>query len=86
MDTIDVQQAQLRRSREAEALLDHPLIENFFTAMSAEVDAARRATAPNQVFEREYLWQLETTLERFRAHFEAFVMNGKLLAMQAGAD
>lgn len=79
-----------RRGKEAERLLEHPLLAEAFSTIAKELETAWRDSPAKDEAGREKLWIMRKLLDRVDSHLQAVVMTGKLarrtLAMKAGVS
>lgn len=62
---------------EAQAILNSPLVQEFFTKAEASMMAQWKTTPDDAVDARERLYALIKILGNFKAHFDGYVINGK---------
>jgi len=69
---------EIRRAERARAILGDPLVTEALAALESAATEAWRSTGAHDVDTRERAWLMLRLAERFRAHFESLVENGRL--------
>jgi hypothetical protein len=72
-DTVEIS-----RGLRAQAILEDPLVGEAFATIERECIAEWRRAPARDVDGRERLWLMLKMAERFKAHFESVISNGKL--------
>jgi hypothetical protein len=69
-------QAQVERGRQAEELLQHPLIQEAFIKLKGDLLNEFRNTELRNEKERLNVWQQSQILDKFERNFESIVRSG----------
>lgn len=69
-------------SAEARAILDSPMVKEFFAKAESSVLEKWKQTPDDAFDARERLFLVNKMLENFRQYFEGFIVNGKFAEKQ----
>jgi len=84
MTSMSRRDDEIARANAAELLLRNALLMEAFETLESTYTAAWKATATDQVDERERLFALTTALQDVRGHIEQIATTGDLARRQLG--
>lgn len=73
---------EILRARQAQEIIDHPLYQEAFNKLQAELMQEWQSSAARDTEGREKLWLMLKLLGRTRAHLESAMQTGKLAAVE----
>lgn len=73
---------EIRRGQQAREVLDHPLYQEAFNTLRAELVQQWERSPARDTEGREKLWLMLKSLERVGAHLESHMVTGQLAAQE----
>lgn len=73
---------EILRARQAQEVIEHPLYQEAFNKLQAELMQEWQSSAARDTEGREKLWLMLKLLERTKGHLETLMQTGKLAAVQ----
>ncbi len=77
-DSLERSEGEIARAREAELLLENPLLNNSLDLIERTWEEAWRSTAPNDTDKREQAYRMLYALTEFRSELRTVIETGKM--------